>query len=534
MLTWQTIERAIDRLVDEVRANPALAAEFEESRREFFALPEGDAPEAQRRHREWFLLERPSLVLAGVPAAVLEARWAEDNGELSSALLQSLPGVFAVTTLVPGEGLWVHDLATQGEHPVVESDASTELQPEDVLVGRMYPVGGGLFRLSPAMAWFRSPMLVRALRADFERQRSARRGVLRIAQLELERLFHGVEIVPGAVAGSPRAATGSEPDVREVRQRSHGGLVALGLDQESVARLLRLVRNEARKGHPQAVTELLNRLAFDTDVDLVAAQCILVDLWQAERRSARVETREASVGDAEAALASFDRGRAQGQDLEKLFRKLERDLGVDDDEDEEDAEDVVPDFPGVIGAMVEEFLWDVERERGDETAQRWSGLRRLGEYGRDIGLFEELAPAHLLDFAGRWLLDEAAGIGTDELCYLLEGLTAFLRWCEESHALPLWTAFGPQLEQLAPELPRLLALRQELPAVASRPGAYRVVRLDGTTAVLAERAGEELQVAVTPAQRRNLREGDVVRVGGSASAPVLAAAYPKELVELLT
>jgi hypothetical protein len=196
MLTWQTIERAIDRLVDEVRANPALAAEFEESRREFFAVPEGDAPEAQRRHREWFLLERPSLVLAGVPAAILEARWAEDNGELSSALLQSLPGVFAVTTLVPGEGLWVHDLATQGEHPVVESDASTELQPEDVLVGRMYPVGGGLFRLSPAMAWFRSPMLVRALRADFERQRSARRGVLRIAQLELERLFHGVEIVP--------------------------------------------------------------------------------------------------------------------------------------------------------------------------------------------------------------------------------------------------------------------------------------------------------------------------------------------------
>jgi hypothetical protein len=289
--------------------------------------------------------------------------------------------------------------------------------------------------------------------------------------------------------------------------------VALGLDEESVARLLRLVRNEARKGHPQAVTELLNRLAFDTDVDLVAAQCILVDLWQAERRSARVETREASVGDAEAALASFDRGRAEGQDLEKLFRKLERDLGVDDDEDEEDAEDVVPDFPGVIGAMVEEFLWDVERERGDETAQRWSGLRRLGEYGRDIGLFEELAPAHLLDFAGRWLLDEAAGIGTDELCYLLEGLTAFLRWCEESHALPLWTAFGPQLEQLAPELPRLLALRQELP-----PSPHARARTGSCASTEPPPCSPSARARSCKSPSRPLSAGTCARATSSASA----------------
>ena len=60
--------------------------------------------------------------------------------------------------------------------------------------------------------------------------------------------------------------------------------------------------------------------------------------------------------DVSSALADFDAGREQGQDLEQLFDELERKLGVAPEAPE--AEPGPPAFPGVVAALVGEFRWE--------------------------------------------------------------------------------------------------------------------------------------------------------------------------------
>src|SRR5439155_8854187 len=145
MSTWDRIELGFEHMQGLVVADAPLRAEFEHSRTEFFAAPEV-AVGGQRRHLEWFLLERPSASLGGVPAQVWRDSWGAEFGaypELTHSLLESIPGAFEVTSVVIGEGLWVRDLFTLGEHPVVEDQADTELAVGDLLVGRLFPLHGG-------------------------------------------------------------------------------------------------------------------------------------------------------------------------------------------------------------------------------------------------------------------------------------------------------------------------------------------------------------------------------------------------------
>jgi len=523
MLTWEAIEDGFAAFIGLLRARPELWAEVQASRTEFFAgatIGTG----AERRHMEWFLLERPSRVLGDVPVLALQDAWREELGgpeaELVTAFQQSVTGVFEVTSLVADEGLWVRDLVTRGEHPVLESVAQPELAVGDLLVGRLYPVGGGAFRLSPTVACFRNPELVAAVRADLERMQGTRRGVLRVQQRELE-LFHAL---PTQERATPA----------DVRRRGREALLELGLEPSQVDALLVRLKRGARERDGGVVREALSELAFETAVDLERARLVLAELWDAERgeqpRPERVS--EPAVGDVRAALEAFDRGRAEGRDLDQLFAALERELGVDGDEgDDEDPS--APDFPGVVGAMVEEFLWETEHEHGTELAERYAGLRKLGEYGRDIGVFEELDTAQLLDFSARWLLDRSGVREPAEAEQVLDALAAFCRWCEEAHDLPLWTRFGTTLEALRADVPRFLRLRHTTPELEPEEGAFRVVRLEDGRAVVSDPQGRERELVLTPAQQRELRREDVVRMAEGPAGAVLVASYPKELGEFL-
>jgi len=533
MLSWDSIERGLGLFLELVRADRGVKAEFERSRDEFFTAPEAPrAPMAELRHLEWFLLERPSAVLGSTPVQAWQERWRaslpEEDSELATSFLHSLPGAFEVTSLVPGEAAWVRDLFTLGEHPVVEARTMASLAVGDLLVGRLFPAGAGTFLSSPAASVFRNPGLLAAVRADLEGMRSARRGVLRIQQLELERLFHGSGAEPLGLQG-----------VAEIRGRVRAELLKQGLAPEAVAGILERVQVAARASRSQVITEIMNGLAFETGVDLARARLVLVELWDSERQlhseqAAPVpETlpdtfEEGSQSDARAALAAFDRGRAEGKDLEQLFRDLERDLGIEyeDDGDLEEAEDGAPDFPGVIGAMVEEFLWEAEREHGAERAKRWGVLRALGTYAHDIGVFEDLGCTHLLDFSARWLLDES-GLTVAEAEALLEALTFFCVWCEELHDLPLKRQFGATLDSLRGSLPRHLALRQS-GMTGSGTGSYRVIRV-GMQEALVSDGKEERAVTLAPHQAAHLRSGDLVRLSIERGQPLLGATYPGEL-----
>jgi hypothetical protein len=540
MLSWDSIEGAFEPFLELVREDERVRAEFERSRAEFFAEPAAvRGPGAELRHLEWFLLERPSAVLGAVPAVAWQAQWRArlggTAGELGTAFQQSMPGAFEVTSIVPSEGLWVRDLFTLGEHPVTEALATAALASGDLLVGRLYPGSAGVFLLSPAVAVFRNPELLAAVRTDLARMRSARRGVLRVQQLELEHLFHG----PGSV---PEMA----PAPAEVRVRVRTQLEALGLAPAEVERLLERVRHAAHGGDGREITEILNGLAFDTGIDLSSARLVLVELWEAERGprgdSPAPAARTAEDGlDPHSALEAFDRGRAEGRDLEQLFQQLERDLGVLDDDDageEEDEPDESEDdagaaeFPGLVGALVDEFLWEIELEQGVEETRPWGVLRALGRYGRDLGILEDLDRTRLLDFSARWLLDEAEITDAGELATLFAALAAFCRWCEEQHDLPLAKSFGSTLEGLSTSVPRHLRLRQAGNAGAGL-GAYRVTSVRPREASASDRGGNERVFALNERQAAELREGDLVRLARKGERDVLGASYPAELGEML-
>ncbi len=541
MLSLQDFESGFERFLERLLADERVAREFELSRAEFFADPTAArVPGSERRHLEWFLLERPSSVLGAVPVQAWKDSVDDATTELGQSFFQSLAGAFEVTSLVPGEGLWARDLFTLGEHPVVEARASLAIEVGDLLVGRLFPAGGGAFLLSPAASVFRNPALLTAVRADLAEMRLARRGVLRVQQLELEHLFHGPGSVPAESVSSAEALARAEAALRE-----------LGLPSEQTERALKGVRRALRSGESRVLTEVMNRLAFETGVDLAAVRLVLAELWDVVARAqvsagnegaatvaAAREARE--IADAAAALEAFDRGRAQGKDLELLFRELERQLGVDGEEsDEEEREELVeddtagaPDFPGVVGAMVEEFLWELGYEQGEERAQAFARLRELGNYAKEIGVFDELGPARLVDFSARWLLDESGLTRPADVESLLEALAAFCRWSEERHGVPLWKAFEATLEGLRNSVPRHLRLRQHATAGAG-DGAYRVLRVDGSRALVRATDGREREVNLSADQSAHLCAGDLVRIAERAGAAVLGASYPPELAELL-
>src|SRR6185503_16578428 len=97
---------------------------------------------------------------------------------------------------------------------------------------------------------------------------------LRVQQLELESLFHG----PGSVAVEL-------PSAEEAFARAREGLLELELSPAEVERALKTVRRAQRDGDGRVVTEVLNRLAFETGVDLGAARLVLTELWESLPRT---------------------------------------------------------------------------------------------------------------------------------------------------------------------------------------------------------------------------------------------------------
>ncbi|MDA1267133.1 MAG: hypothetical protein O2816_18795, partial [Planctomycetota bacterium] len=120
------LERSLELLALVARNDPALSEEMEQSLRPFF---EGPFPEAEpavsllnaRRHLEWFLLERHSPSLFGVPIERLRDAWqalAEEESlgaEGLVALQQSFTGAFQVTGATES-GAWLRDLAGLGDY----------------------------------------------------------------------------------------------------------------------------------------------------------------------------------------------------------------------------------------------------------------------------------------------------------------------------------------------------------------------------------------------------------------------------------
>jgi hypothetical protein len=458
------LEAAIER-------DPALAKEFRASRELFGPGVGGESELAARRHLEWFLLEkvRPGPDEARIDALI--EQYTPDD--LQRSLAESTAGVFEVTRVDPGRGVSLWDLAALHEYAVDEALGSQLLRPGDLIAGRIFPVaidGAPLHRLSRAAAMWRDPRLLAAVKKDLEHAREMRpahlRGTLRLRQSEIEAMFHTA--VPQTAERADPSASGDQPvaDARAV-------LEAGGLHPSTIEAMLGRLAREAPgpasllPGASDALGEILEELAFESNVDLEAARRALLLAWVAIHANDQAVAPEAAPvptaapasapTDVATAIAEFDRKRAEGDPLEAVFGELERDLGLADAALEDDEDTPAPDFPGVVGAMVEEFLWDEQREHGADAAARFAGLRGLGRFAEGIGVFENLSGRELTAYVARWIPESREIVDAQAVHDLLDGLERFCAWAQANHDVPLADQLAPVLASLHESLPRLVA-----------------------------------------------------------------------------
>lgn len=539
----ERLERGLRFFADAVQTDPELLAEFEASRADFLAEGQSADPDealrAARRHLEWFLFERESAQLGGLPVQELLPAWRERASaeapellEREEAWLATHAGIFEVSSVDEGVGAWLHDLAGLGEFAIGDETGSRVYRAGDLIVGRLYPTDEVRFTLSPVAGFYRNDSLRDALRRDLQRQRDARdRRVLRLSQLELERMFWAPQ-----AGGAPTDPVG---DARRF-------LTAGGLDGRTIEGIF--ARLSGVPFDPDAVVhggddvlgEVLDALAFDTQLDLDAARRLLLHAWAslaAPRPAADApagDAKGAGEADVRAAMAEFDADRARGLGVEESFAELERRLGLDDlGDDEDDAP--APDFPGAVAAVVEEFLWE-RAASGEAESERASDLLRLlGRYGESVGVFENLGGRDLLVFASWWVLEHGDLRDADDAVALLDVLERFCAWAESEHEVALHTDFAARIASLRETLPRAVeAARRHADDAAGDTGElYEFVSaISGGRATVRDRSGDEPSLALGPLAEE-LERGDLLRARrGDDDALRVYCVYPPEAAEL--
>ena len=509
-VTTTPMEDCLARLGVLILRDDELAARFAATIPEFYGPPNagtaaGVSPDvaSRRRHLEWFVCESagpdgPTIDL--LRAQLGEASGLEDEGTYR-ALRDSHTGVFEVTGVKPGEGFWLRDLGSLGEYPIREASASTQVQTGDVIAGRLFPLGDADHALAHSSIVRRSPTLAKALRADLDEARKVRRGVVRIGGSELEAMF------AGAVTGAAEA----QDAIAEARKLLHEGGIA-PLDIERWLQDLADAPFDAKRivhGADDALAPILDALAFDTSVDLDAARKVLITAWHALSTRGpgtgksvqptpppRAGQEERASTDVETALKHFQAGTREGRPLTLMLDELERDLGLAAEPDEDELAPA-PDFPGVVGAMIVEFLWETAQEHGPARAAELRILESLGESAREVGVFENLSARDLARWAGVYAVDRGVVSTANDAQQLVAALRKFCRWAREVHEIELGDEGEHLLKKLDSELPRiaeanarrtraseggelaeLLTLEVDGKAEVRYEGSVRTVRLD--------------------------------------------------------
>ncbi|MDA0934967.1 MAG: hypothetical protein O3C51_16075 [Planctomycetota bacterium] len=381
------IQARLAALLDKAHADARVRAEMARARREFFG---SDQPAyvdpadrtgmdvAAQRFAEWFLVERPSEVLGGTPVAIL------GHAEEDEALSQSRCGLFLVESADESE-VQVRDL--EGGERLGLVGVPLDLGPGDVLVGRVYPTPKGSYAPSAVLTVLsRSPQIAVAFQRDLRQLGLDRR----LMQIEVEHLVFQRWAVGGISGDDDRAPLEHiEADLQKLLEDAGVG------DVHPAAGISQSLRDAGE--HPGAVIgPLMDELAFHTAVDLDRLRELLLQLSNAHRASVasrRAEAapanppkpkavpRPAKPADAPAGeglgarlARRLDEGLAASEDVDALFRDVERLLGesLDDDEEEEDGSGPDPEV-GDLEPLVREFLWEAgepaEAEILDELVQ---------------------------------------------------------------------------------------------------------------------------------------------------------------------
>jgi hypothetical protein len=445
-------DQLLDELEQRVRAHSALSAELEEGLETFLAGNPDDPP-TRLRFREWFLIERDARQL-GVPPIVAWAPEDLQEGDIWQRLLESFFGIFQPVA------------AATEAHPILEDlwsgrqirlDRPLPAHDEDmIVVGRAAQGSEDAHVLLPGCVFLAASGLVDALASDLSRIR-AEQPRSRLSQRECERL-----LLPFRAPGDADQEIDAAIEILETALAGEAHWDADRLLEEAVE---------------SGVTEALNRLAFDTKVELDPIRSALATLKEAGARAAVDDAVEEaklddsiSPGQIESALAAYDLARTRGEDLDQSFKQLEQALGLDVGEsdpfhevtaaaEEKPGEVMGPEEVPGMSMWLATFLWEQEA----------AGVETEETVAREITAFLE----HLFLSRGPSLDPDQVEPG-DLLGYLLraqdiavleqrlDSLTAFITWLVEQQDAPLGDTLVALKESTGALLREVVTLNQRL------------------------------------------------------------------------
>ncbi|QDV07352.1 hypothetical protein Poly30_28760 [Planctomycetes bacterium Poly30] len=578
VLAIGAIERCLETLGAVVRSDEVLSEEFSSSIGFFFRGPAplhgeqgiGATLLAARRHLEWFLMEYHSPTLRGSMLDRLAEGYADRVAEARNqegpeiadameqaldALLRSHAGIFEIEEVRKGAGAWMRDLTGFGSFALGDVAVAEILNGGELVVGRLYPAGEGVHLASPAAAILASKDVTKALRRDLDQIReTGANKIVRVSQGELEAMFFGAG--QRRVVGATAVGSGLEASADPVGD-AHARLVAAGLGEARARAAVSQLAREPRDpdslvhGASDVLGAILEELAFDTDIDLGDARTALLEAWElvsmpfegkgpTRAKAASAPAPKRDVYDEEeiepddeldeeqraAALAAFTAGRALGTDPAQLLQALESELGIDDDQlPPDEKEDPAPDFPGVVGAMIEEMKWELGATDPDADIEALAPLEHLAEFAKPIGVFEELRGRDMFRFATFWLQEKEVLTSDAEAVALVGALRTFCNWALDAHEVDLGSEFLYALDGMEFSLPRMRHANMRVPeadrarGIAESGELYEILELEGPEPGAFETShdkvrasnGDVLTVIVASPLRDALAPGDRVR-----------------------
>lgn len=525
--------RCLELVMLEAERDPRLRAEIERARREFFggdpAPYLGDVETGRAAHArftEWYLLERESEVLGTLPLLPICAD-APELATLVDMLQASRPGVFVVQS-VEGEcaerTAMLYDLQ---DASAVELRAPDWLpvRAGDVLVGRLFPDESGTALPSVAMAVEPAGLrLARALAQDLERLRPQRR----LSQLDLEHLLFR------NFADAARRAHPEQP-LERLEARLQSFLNAAGKPEISSTEISNALKHAERPG--QVMGPLLDQIAFDTTADLDQLRRILLDVWNAHRRSLVERGSEGRSGSTQGAArpqtdrpprartlgqelaGRIEQGLERAENVEELFDEIEETLresastsspregegsrerdegagaGADEDEDEDGKLDLGA-LGGDLHPLVREFLWETGEQGADARILDRLVARQLDlpvpkldlEYLDAGDLLRLLLEVYLAGKPVRRAADTRAAFST---------LKRFYEWAERTQSYRLGEVLDQCRRRFVEHLERVHALSLALsdtaapPASPRSPGLLRVVETGAEGVLVLGQGGGE-------------------------------------------
>lgn len=442
-------------------SHPILSQEREVSANDFLAQDCGG--EARLRFLEWFLLERSSSRLGGVPVALWLTEIELDTPE-SQALLDNWLGVFRALGKEGDLSCW-EDLWSRR---TLFSQALGDQPEHRLAIGRWVQNQDGSYTPMPGVFLCDAPGLEDALTQDLGKSR-AMNSVAQLSQLELEKMFFGYSA-----------------DVPPSDPEKHLATVLGQGSDWTVNTALDCLRKEGEDA-------LLDRLAFETGVDLQAFQKALSQVLQNEKSTSepppKKKKTKLETEKVKAALDRFSSCKNSGKGLAKAFAELEEDLGIVTETRLATDNELSfgPSQACGLQAWIEAYQWEVEAT-GKTVPQDELGFLEafsnwMEQRGNQLIDASEIQVHHVLGYLFQRTKNEQAGFSE-----AFQAMENFLKWCLTEQNAPI--------ESLVEESPRESQLRWEAMAGFNKSAdggtSSTSARLDGVLpAVVSTQDGDQ-------------------------------------------